>query len=319
MNRVIRAVVAALFMTTLAVVIGFFSGRGAAAATIEYLAGTPVHGDFVVSPAKIEFLLESGESAGKFIAITNRLGRDINFSIAVEDVRGSSDPVEPVVLLEGAAGPYSLKPFVILGADRFVLRHGDRMMLPVEIRMPGGAEPGGRYGAVVVTAEVPVDRGGSMVTIKSRIAALVFVRVGGSAIRDGGRLLSFDTIPPGQRFFESAPGAFAVTFENAGTAHLNPYGLLSVTNTISGGVREIRIDPYYVMPDSVRLRELRLSETLPFGRYRAAILLNRGYGDIVDEAGFIFWVFPQALWVTILAAGAAVLAVIAARRFRRRS
>src|SRR4051812_294312 len=65
--------------------------------------------DFVLEPGKAEFLVDPGQSIQKDIFITNRTNRTVKFKIEIEDFIGSSDPLNPVVLLDGDKSPYSFK------------------------------------------------------------------------------------------------------------------------------------------------------------------------------------------------------------------
>ncbi|MBU1613370.1 hypothetical protein KKC87_02985, partial [Patescibacteria group bacterium] len=55
--------------------------------------------------------------------------------------------------------------------------------------------------------------------------------------------------------------------------------------------------PYFVMPDSIRDREVVLDRPFMFGRYKAELSLNRGYNNLTDEKTITFWVLP---WKTVL-------------------
>ncbi len=67
---------------------------------------------FILSPTKIEILLDPGESTIKDLLIVNRLGRAGNFKVEIEDCQGSSIGEQPVVLLGEKRGPYPLKDYL---------------------------------------------------------------------------------------------------------------------------------------------------------------------------------------------------------------
>ncbi|MEK7552690.1 MAG: hypothetical protein AAB505_01115, partial [Patescibacteria group bacterium] len=79
-------------------------------------------------------------------------------------------------------------------------------------------------------------------------------------------------------------------------------------------------DPWFVLPASTRLREIKLDQPLPVGWYRATLTLNRGYGDIVDERflNLVIWSWSTALagllLILVLVCG---LIIIFRRRERR--
>lgn len=268
---------------------------------IEDLPGTPVEGDFVVGPGKQELWMEPGAQAMRQIIITNRLGRIMGFRIEIEDFKGSRDLRETVILLGGERGPYSLRDYLKPEISEFTLNHGQRMILPITISIPEDAEPGGLYGAVIVSTQPPAierrDREEEVepgIGIITRIGALYFVRVKGDVVEQG-FLQEFKTP---ERFFEKGPVPFEMLFQNDGTVHLMPYGIIEIRNLLGRQVGEVKVDPFFALPDSLRQREVEWKPRLALGRYTATLFLNRGYQDIIDQKSLTFWIIP---WKIILA------------------
>jgi len=269
---------------------------------IETLPGTAVEGDIVLGPGKIEAWLNPGEKTTRMIYFTNRTGRTIDFLVNIEDFKGSRDPEEGTIFMGEEKGPYSLKDYLHPEVEKFTLEHGQRISLPIEITIPEDAEPGGRYGVVFASAlppEIEIKPGEEvkpMVGIISRVGCLLFIRVKGEVIEDG-FLKSFGT-KDAKKYFEQGPINFELLFENNGNVHLAPYGMIEIKNLFGKKVDEIEIDPYFAMPDSVRMREMKWERELLFGRYTALASVNRGYQDIIDQKSIDFWVIP---WKIILA------------------
>ena len=278
--------------------------------TIQDLPAMETKNDFVLGPGKAELLLNPGESAERELYITNRLGREMTFKVEIEDFAGSRDASETIVLLGNKKGPYSLKDYIKPEAAEFTLKNKQRIILPVTIAIAKDAEPGGLYGAIFVSTipsanekdtELNASTGGA-VTI-TRLGTLMFVRIKGD-VKEEGFLKSFSA--KGKKIFESGPIYFDLVFENNGNVHLNPYGALEIKNLFGSKVGEIIVDPWFAMPDSLRLREVNWNKSFLLGRYTAEAKINRGYGDIIDEETISFWVMP---WKIILA-GFAVLVLI---------
>ncbi|MGB9598483.1 MAG: hypothetical protein ACPLZH_01390 [Minisyncoccales bacterium] len=250
----------------------------------------PVRNDFVVSPGKIEVWLDPGSSTVREFTITNRLGKDSSFQVEIEDFKGSRDIEKPVIFLGGEKGPYSLKDYLKPEASEFSLKHGQRVRFFFEISIPKDAEPGGRYGAVIISRQDSSGekRGGVDVSVKERIAVLIFVRVRGP-VREYGLLKDFLT---SKRIYTKPSIPFKIYFENNGNVHLNPYGILKVKNLLGQTIAEIEVNPFFVLPDSLKLREILWERNFLFGYYQAELFLNRGYQDIVDQKRITFWVFP---------------------------
>ena len=261
----------------------------------------PPAGDFSIGPGKTELWMDPGDKVTKEISIINRIGRIMNFIIEIEDFRGSNDPERTVVLLGDERGPYSLKDYLHPEIMEFTLKHGERMILPIEISIPEDAEPGGLYGSVLVRNEAPgpgieieKQKAASGVKVISRLGTLFFIRVKGD-VKEDGFLEDFKTT---KDFYEKGPIPFEILFKNNGSTHLIPYGLIEIKNILGRKIEEIELEPWFAMPDSLRLREVNWERGLLLGRYTANLKVNRGYKDIIDEESITFWVIP---WKIILA------------------
>lgn len=263
---------------------------------IERIPGAEtVVGDFVVGPGLVELELEPGTSRTVNITATNRMGDRRRFDLAVEDAKGSQSLEQPVVLLGDERGPYSLRDYLSFEESSFILNQGERAVIPVTISVPEDAEPGGFYGSVLVsTASLPGDlkegevRGST--AIESRIGVLFFVTVPGD-VEESGQLKSFTTIPD-QNFFLSGPIRFQLLFENTGSVHLTPYGDIRITNIIGEEVGAVDAEPWYALPASTRLKEVKWERPYLFGYYKATAYINRGYDETVDTMEVSFWVLP---------------------------
>lgn len=285
----------------------FFSlAFSAAAYKIETLDDPSVKGDFVLGPGKTELIMDAGEKFSKELIITNRLGQTADFRIEIEDMQGSRDPGIAIDLLGEKEGPYSLRDYLKPEITNFTLKHNERIILPVEVAIPSNAEPGGRYGSVLVTTvpsaeELALEKNKAKGQTKlvSRLGTLFFIRIKGD-VKEEGLLKDFRT-REGKSFFEKSPIALELLFENNGNVHLMPYGLIEIKNIFGKRIEEINLDPWFVMPDSLRSRVVEWnSKRFLFGRYTATALVNRGYNDLVDQKSLSFWVIPWKIISVIL-------------------
>ncbi len=293
MKKVISALI---FLGTIAV-FNIVFGYSVLAYTIEYLGDIEVAGDFTVGPGKSEIWLDPGKTAVRNLLITNRLGREANFFLVTEDFKGDPTGAVSVVLLGEEEGPYTLKDYLKPEVTEFTLKHGERITLPVEISIPEDAEPGGRYGAVLISqtsnllsAETDAGAGGQ-IRITARIGALFFVRVKGD-VEESGFLEDFRIRSPQKTIYEKGPFIFDVLFRNNGNVHLNPYGIIEIKNLAGRTIETIEMRPWFAMPDSLRFKEVKFEKINLFGRYTATVKVNRGYSDIIDEKTVVFWVIP---------------------------
>lgn len=283
------------------------------AAQYEDLANTPVAGDYVIGPGKSELLLDPGQSAVRNLVVTNRYGKDMGFKIEIEDFKGSKVVGENIVLLGAQKGPYSLKDFLHPETSDFVLKHGQRITIPITISIPVDAQPGGLYGSVIVTTKPIVTSTANSdqvaagnVTVISRLASLFFVRVSGP-VNESGQLQNFNS---SKHFYPSSDFSFSTIYQNDGSVYLNPYGIIEIKNILGDKIDEIKVDPYFVMPDAVRQKDFKLSRGFMLGLYKANIMLNRGYGNMIDQKSISFWVLPWKAVVVLLLAITAVIFII---------
>lgn len=280
---------------------------------IEDLPGLKVWGDFTVGPGKTELFLDPGQTVTRTITITNRTGEIINFSATVEDFKGTETGELPVVLMGDAKSPYSLKDYLKPETNTFTLNHGQKITLPVTIEVPADAEPGGLYGAVLISALPPVlgqsageDEVAGGVRIMGRVGCLFFVRVSG-LVNENGELKAIRTLE-NKKFYTQGPFTFELLYQNNGSVHLNPYGVIQIKNIFGQQIDEIEQLPWFVMPQSLRINKVEWDKKFLFGYYVATAEINRGYGDIIDSKSCSFLVLP---WKVILPAIITIIILVA--------
>lgn len=263
--------------------------------------------DFVVEPGKTEIFLNPGESIRKNVTVTNRQNRKVSYTIKIEDFVGTEDPNNPIKLLGEEAGPYSLKNLVTPEIQEFTLNFGERIVIPVEVRIPETAEARGYYGAIVVSNQPDIENqlaegsgAEGKTRLISRIGSLLLVRVNGLGV-ESGLLEDLKVIGPSKLFYEKKPTGFEILFRNDGNVHLVPSGKITIKNIIGKKVAELPVDAYFALPNSLRYREIQWDGGFGFGRYKADISLYRGYGNQFDEDSVVFWVLPWKILLAIFA------------------
>lgn len=264
--------------------------------------------DFSVGPGKVELEIVPGGKQTVNIRVSNRLGENRIFEISASDFTGSKNPSETVLLLEDERGPYSLKDFISVSLKSFELAHGEQAIVPVTISVPTDASPGGLYGSVLIsTASAKSTTPSSASRTVSRIGTLFFVKVPGDIVEDG-KITEFETAGA-RKFFSKGPIVLRLLYENNGNIHLNPYGEIRVKNIFGRETEIIPLDPWFAMPQSLRLREVSFNKKFLFGRYTATADVNRGYDDIIDTNSLSFWVIPWSALILLFALIAAAIFV----------
>ncbi|MCA9353944.1 MAG: hypothetical protein KC877_00305 [Candidatus Kaiserbacteria bacterium] len=259
----------------------------------ERIFGNIDIGDFVVGPGRSEIEVSPGETVIQEIAVTNRISDGRSFKLEIEDVVGSADGSSAVSLTGSKRGPYSVRDYLSFPEDTFTIDLGERALIPVKITIPPNTEPGGYYGSVLVST-VRVNEGGAELAprqpIIARVGSLIFIRVRGDAVTEG--QTKEVSIIGDKWWFESGPIELGVLYENSGSVHVNPYGEISVKNLFGEEVGFVELEPWFVLPKSLRVREVSWDREFLLGRYTVTARINRGYEDVVDEVTTTFWVLP---------------------------
>jgi len=269
-------------------------------------------GSFVVRPAKVELTGAPGKTLEATISLKNELGSPATFAISFEDVIGSENPNDPVTLLGGKRGPYPLRD-LLRGPRTVSLLDGEEKRISITLAIPPDASPGGLYGSVIFTPSRQNTVGN--IIPDSRIGVLLFLRIEGESIEEG-TLKDFSY--EGGRVVFGTPQKSSITtllFENTGTVHLNPYGVLSVA-PLFGEERITPIDPWYVLPKSARSRTIEVGDALSYGPNSLSLTLHRGYGEVTDVRTLRVWVFPSLRGMGITFAVFAVVLLLILRRGR---
>jgi hypothetical protein len=271
-----------------------------------------VSGAFVVQPAKVELSLDPGGKATKQIRVFNGTSTPLEVTVSFVDsapkqvVTSHEQPIDPIDSSSKEETAYSVQKYISLPTKSLQLLSGKQAEIPVEVSIPSTLSPGGRYGMLLVNAS-PVTsllNKGQVVSLDSQIAVSFYVRINGAVVEQGGTV-AFDTFDAA-RFYQQPsathPLFFSLTYKNDGTVHLNPYGEITI-RPIWGDVKHLAVDPWVVLPQSTRSRELAVSEEIPLGFYRATLEMNRGYQDIVDTESTWFVVLPRGsgwIWMILV-------------------
>jgi hypothetical protein len=284
----------------------FFSGTSSVFAyKIETISVEP-RNDFVLEPGKVEVFLEPGETVVRNINVTSRVQKRTKFLIQTEDFVGSQTPENAVVLLGDNKSPYSFKDALLPDVREFTLDFGQRVTIPVRIKIPQNAQPGGFYSSVIISNEPDKNTGDKTIggaRVVSRLGALFFIRVKGE-VKEEGNLDEIRISGPEKLFYQKGPFNFHLLFNNTGTVHLVPYGKVNITNFTGSILATIPVDGYFALPNSLRYREVTWYSDFLFGRYKATVELNRGYKngvDVVDVQSVSFWVLPWKFLLSVFA------------------
>lgn len=274
-----------------------------------------------VSPPVIELEIGPGKNTTKMIRLYNEL--DIPISLFVE-LRGVDQTVHgetgvPTILPNTETLEPPLSWIELPYPYRTVaLNPRSSSDVSLKIGVPVTAEPGGYYGAIMVSSQALDNYDG--VRVVGKTAIMLLLTVTGDTIRKGA-VTEFSAVPK-HTLFSSQPNGFFVRIQNEGTVHIKPTGTIDI-NGIFGFKKSLTVnkEERSVLPGWTRRfdvlwsgQELRggfLGEWQRFGigPYTAALAITVGGENLTQQ--FTYWVIP---WRTLILLAVSMVVLIVLRK-----
>jgi len=277
-----------------------------------------------IAPPVINLTADPGQTIVTQISLRDISNGSLLVNGQVNDFVASGEDGTPKILLEddGQANPYSLKGWVA-PLSELLLKSKQIKNLPVTIKIPANASPGGYYGVVRFTA-TPPELKGTGVSLSASLGSLILIRVNGN-VKENMAIEEFSVNHNGTTgsIFESTPLEFVERLKNNGNIHEQPSGQVIITDMFGKKVAAVNINlpPRNVLPQSIRKFNQPLDSSVIgnkklFGRYTAELRVTYGDSKAVVTSSLTFWVIPY----TLIGIGIAVLVVgfIALRSFVKR-
>ena len=253
--------------------------------------------NFQVSPTRAELFVSAGGEQQFSLALTNHTGKSATFLLGAEDLGSASAQQDDPVLLGNSAGSYSLKDYILSTDSSVTLADGETRSVPFVVRVPAGVTKPGLYGAVTIELSGSSAREAVPGAIlRSRLAVPVLVRTVEKPDVSG-HLIDFDTIN-GTHVLWSGKVILKVAYQNDGNVHIEPTGLVSLSNFYGQQVSNERVGPIVILPMSVRSQTLSVSSGYMPGRFTALLQIEDGFGGHHEEQSLTLWILP---WQTLLA------------------
>jgi len=248
----------------------------------------PVQGDFMLGPTRLSFSLAPGEEETTMLEVTNRQGETASFQIVTEDFSAGSTPEEATKLYGAESGPFPARSWLVPASQTFSLRHGERALVPVTVRVPVDALPGDHYAAVLInrlmTDEEGADQG---FAILSRVGTLFLISVEGDVIQKG----DLTQLRTGRTVYGTYPIDLHLTGQNEGTVYMTPIGTIDIKNLLGFVVDQIPVKDWVILRNSTRTLRLDWQPRFALGYYTATAHLKIGDESltVVQDS---FWVLP---------------------------
>ncbi|MGB2787197.1 MAG: hypothetical protein WBB94_02335 [Candidatus Saccharimonadaceae bacterium] len=257
-----------------------------------------------ISPTVLNLTADPGENIEAKINLRDIIDKSVVVSSQLNDFTAKGDDGTPELLLdEGQSSPYALKQWID-PIPEVTLKPKQVQSVPVTIRVPTNAAPGGYYAVVRYTTRAPEikDTG---VALSLSLGTLIFLRVNGDA-KEELAIENFYTSKDASSgwLFEAAPVDFSAVFKNSGNVHEQPTGQIVVTDMFNNKVATVNVNLQLnnILPGSTRkftqaLDSAVIGDKILFGQYKAEMKVTYGASGQTLTSNLSFWVIP---WRTII-------------------
>jgi hypothetical protein len=265
-----------------------------------------------ISPLTFELTANPGETKTNTVRVTNLADQPVPYSMLVQSFVGNEFG-QATVIPDSQDPTYALSQWVTVSPQTFTLAPKSSQNVTFTINIPANAEPGGRYGTILASANSSVKTlNGSGEAVSPRVGALVLLTVQGP-INYTARVATFQ---PTQKLYQHAPATLTLRIYNGSTVHITPVGFITLTNIFGQKVATIPVDPKIILPQNYRLIETNTSANLAIGYYTTNLALV--YGDknaqLLSTSSFI--IFPWKIGIPVIVVVLLLLWFIVAYRRR---
>jgi hypothetical protein len=260
-----------------------------------------------IAPPVLNLVADPGEVIQTKIALRDISSTSLLVTSELNDFTASGEDGTPKVMIDTAEkSPYSIIDWVT-PIQSITLKSRQIENLPVTIRVPKNAAPGGYYGVVRFTATAP-DIEESGVALSASLGAMIFIRVKGDA-KENMTIQEFYLSKDGNRgsFFDSIPLDFTERIKNDGNVHEQPVGRILVTDMFGkpAVVVNVNSEGRNVLPGTIRrfnqpLDKAAVGDRILFGLYTATITMKYGATGQTITKSIKFWIFPWKLLLTAI-------------------
>lgn len=268
-----------------------------------------------IAPPVVDLKADPGQTVTAQVRIRNITQLPMVVNMQANDFVADGEGGEPKLLLkDDEKSPYSLKEW-IQPVGTLSIAPQQLMTVPVRVRVPADASPGGHFGVVRFTPDVGAEKPGTIATSAS-VGTLILMRVSGD-IKEKLEPMSLHVEKDGKRslFFSSAPVTIVERVKNTGNVHQAPNGLVEVKDWKGTRVASLAFADgrSNILPDSVR--QFKQEWKGPgLGMYKVSGYVNYGNGKKVALPSSTFWILPVVPVVAALAI--LLILIIFVTRFR---
>lgn len=293
-----------------------------------HAANAPTGQALEIAPPVLNLKANPGETIKTTISLRDVSTSSLVVRNQINDFVAAGEDGTPKLLLDDTdeKSPYSLKEWV-QPLPQLTLKPKEVNKLPVTIRVPKDAAPGGYYAVIRFTASPP-GLDGTGVSLSASLGTLILLRVNGDAKEDM-QIEQFSASKNGDVnwLFESQPITFITRVKNNGSLHEQPTGQITIKDMFGNTVANVNVnlERNNVLPSSIRKFDPKLDSSVIgdralFGLYSADLKLNYGSEGQTVTSSTSFWVVPyrMILFGVLLIVIAIIVIRIALRRYNER-
>lgn len=260
-----------------------------------------------ISPTLYDMSAEPGQSWSGSLKVVNVNPFDLTVYAEVVNFeqRGETGEARFIPVAQDERTGSTMAEWFTVPAEAIVIPREQSYEIPITVRFPTDAPPGGHYAAILVgTKPIRGDDGQAKLQTAQMVTSLFFARIAGDVI-ESGTIREFTTTAG---LLSTPEATFTLRFENKGNVHLQPKGDIVITNMWGEERGVVPINQYTdygkVLPGSTRNYSFTWKgewSIADIGRYAAVATL--GYGE--EDKQFAssktyFWVLPIKLLLSVV-------------------
>lgn len=244
-----------------------------------------------IAPAKIEFNVNPGEVIQFSIYVRNDgEADDYSYSLVkgfTEDKEGSKIFIEDAPQIKWVKIPEKVKT-----------SKGEMIEVPVKIKVPTDAPPGGHFLAIGFGTQ-PTEGKAGQVSIGINVLSLVYINVSGNRI-DKIALSEVNF----KKIYFGFPVIFSYKIKNEGNTYVRPTGDIEIRNLFGKLIANLKVNEkeLQILPGREKLFENSWKNNFAFGPYQAKFNIYYGLNNSQNlTANYWFFVLPiKALIIVLL-------------------
>jgi len=265
-----------------------------------YAQTSPLGASSTIIPPSASLFADPGQTLAEQIIVRNESGQSQTYNISSENFTAQGVYGEVALVNGSQSTTYSLAQWITPGITSFTIGAHQEKVVPYTINIPNGAEPGGKYGAIVVQSAAGNTPGAA--NVSNSQASLILLRVSGD-VTENASITSFKA----PSYSEYGPVPIGLEVKDTGDVHIHPQGQIIITDMFGAKVGEINLNGQDVLPGAERIMTTNWTNKNPIGRFTATLVATYGTQSKALSATTTFIVFPKPLAIGIVVAIAAFI------------